>query len=72
MPVSLRYRVALGCYALWLAATVLLAAHELGFIPLLPGVEPGVVTGAVVFFALGVVQLLRRGWRFLIGENDAS
>jgi len=71
VPVSLRYRLALGCYALWLVATVLLAAHELGLIPLLPGVEPGVVTGATVFFALGVVQLLRRGWRFLVGE-DAS
>ncbi|ELZ90022.1 hypothetical protein [Haloferax sulfurifontis] len=71
MPVSRRYRVALGCYALWLVATVLLVAHELGVIPLLPGVEPGVVTGAAVFFALGVVQLLRRGRRFLVGD-DAS
>ncbi|WP_197092904.1 hypothetical protein [Haloferax gibbonsii] len=30
MPVSRRYRVALGCYALWLVATVLLIALGLG------------------------------------------
>ncbi|ELZ55741.1 MULTISPECIES: hypothetical protein [unclassified Haloferax] len=71
MPVSLRHRVALGCYALWLVATVLLAAHELGVIPVFPGVEPGVVTGATVFFALGVVRLLRRGSRFLVGDDAA-
>ncbi|RDZ44781.1 hypothetical protein C5B91_09560 [Haloferax sp. Atlit-10N] len=71
MPVSRRYRVALGCYALWLVATVLLVAHELGIIPLLPGVEPGVVTGAAVFVALGLGRMLRRGWRFLVGD-DAS
>ncbi|WEL26659.1 hypothetical protein [Haloferax volcanii] len=71
MSVSPRYRVALGCYALWLVATVLLAAHELGLIPLLPGVEPGVVTGATVFFALGVVRRSRRGWRFLVGDDAA-
>jgi hypothetical protein len=54
---------ALTCYGAWLVAVVLLVAGRYTPFPLLPGVESGVVAGALVFTVLGAVQLGRRGLR---------
>ncbi|WP_121821931.1 hypothetical protein [Halostella salina] len=64
MRVRLR-RAAVSLYVLWLVAVVLHVAGRFTPFPTLPGVFEGVVAGAVVFTALGAVQIGRRGVRTL-------
>ncbi|MDS0296161.1 hypothetical protein [Halogeometricum luteum] len=56
-------RIAVGLYALWLLAVVLLLAGRYTGLPVLPGVHLGVVVGASVFFLVGAGELLRDGYR---------
>lgn len=58
-------RAAVGAYVLWLLAVVLTVAGRYTPFPTLPGVEAGVLVGALCFTAVGTVQLLRRAGRWL-------
>lgn len=50
-------RFALGLYILWLVAVVLFVVYRFTPVPVLPGVEEGLVLGTAVFFVIGVGQL---------------
>ncbi|WP_435175885.1 hypothetical protein [Halorussus sp. AFM4] len=66
MLVALR-RTAVGLYALWLVAVVLLMLGRYTPLPLLPGVHSGVVLGAAVLTVVGAGKLLRDGYHRLAG-----
>jgi hypothetical protein len=55
------YTLPLAAYGAWLVAVVLLVAAQFTPLPVLPGVQTGVVAGALVFTVLGAVQLIRKG-----------
>lgn len=58
-------QAAVGAYVLWLLAVVLVILGRFTPLPTLPGVEGGVLAGALCFTAVGAVQLLRRVGRWL-------
>ncbi|MDZ7746830.1 MAG: hypothetical protein U5K28_10075 [Halobacteriales archaeon] len=65
-------RAAVGAYVLWLVAVVLVIAGRYTPFPTLPGVEPGVLVGALCFTAVGAAQLLRRAGRWLSNRLSRS
>jgi|GEM_PF-6018159 len=60
-------RVAIGLYLLWLLLVVLLILGRYTPFPLLDAVRSGVVFGAAVLTVVGAGQLLREGYRRVVG-----